>query len=295
MNVILSAILPVGLVITIGYIAGQKLNLEQSTLSELTVYILAPALIANSLYKTDVSGESISKILLGYALISVILFALVFLVARLFNIPKNERQSWLAIVLCPNNGNMGLPVVDFTLGEEGLERAIIYMIGSSILLFGIFPALLKGEGLKSAINLTWKLPLIWAMILGFILNFFNVDLPFNLDKSLESLGISAIPLALIILGLQLANSKFQLGWQEILGAIAKLLITPIVAYFVGIILNLETIDLQVLILQTSMPTAVNALIMIKEFGGNANLVAHTIILSTVMSFITIPIIIWLVT
>lgn len=295
MNAILSAVLPVALIISIGYYAGRTLNLEQSTLSRLSIYILAPALVADSLYRTTVSGQSIGKILIAYALISLILYLIVFLITKLFKISINERQSWLAIVLCPNNGNMGLPVVTFALGEQGLERAIIYMIGSSILLFGIFPAMLKGEGIKEAIRLTWKLPLIWAMLLGTILNLFQVNLPFNLGKSLEWLGISAIPVALIILGMQLASSKFQLGWQEIGGAIGKVAIAPLVAVGVGKTINLETIDLQVLILQTGMPTAVNSLIMVKEFGGNPTLVARTIILSTIMSFISLPIIIWLIT
>lgn len=295
MNVILSAVLPVGLIITIGYIAGRKLKLEQSTLSQVSVYILAPALVANSLYKTNVSGQSITKILFAYALISIILFGLVFLFTKLLNISKKERQSWIAIVLCPNNGNMGLPVVTFALGEQGLERAIIYMIGSSILLFGVLPAILKGAGFKEATRLTWRLPLIWAMLLGVSLNLLNVDLPFNLGKSLEWLGMAAIPIALIILGLQLSNSKFQLGWQEIGGASAKLVIAPLVAYGVGKIINLETLDLQVLILQTAMPTAVNSLIMVTEFGGNTILVARTIIISTMMSFITLPIVILLIT
>lgn len=295
MNAILSAVLPVALIISIGYFAGRTLNLEELTLSQLSVYILAPALVADSLYRTTVSGQSIGKILIAYALISLILYIVVFLITKLFKISINERQSWLAIVLCPNNGNMGLPVVTFALGDQGLERAIIYMIGSSILLFGILPAMLKGEGIKEAIRLTWKLPLIWAMLLGIVLNLFQIELPFNLGKSLEWLGIAAIPIALIILGMQLASSKFQLGWQEIGGAMAKLAIAPLVAVGVGKTINLETIDLQVLILQTGMPTAVNSLIMVKEFGGNPLLVARTIILSTIMSFISLPIIIWLIT
>ena len=295
MNVILSAVVPVGLIITIGYIAGRTLNLEQSTLSQLSVYILAPALVADSLYRTDVSGQSITKILIGYTLISLTLFSLISIFTRIFRLSKAESQSWLAIVLCPNNGNMGLPVVTFSLGIEGLERAIIYMIGSSILLFGILPAILRGEGWREAIRLTGKLPLIWAMLLGITLHLLQVDLPFNLGKSSEWLAMSAIPIALIVLGMQLANSRFQFGWQEFSGASAKLAIAPLVAYGVGTTINLEPIDLQVLILQTAMPTAVNSLIMVKEFGGNATLVARTIIISTMMSFISLPFIIWLIT
>jgi predicted permease len=132
------------------------------------------------------------------------------------------------------------------------------------------------------------------MLFGVTLNLLDVNLPFNLGKSLEWLGMAAIPIALLILGMQLANSKFFFGWQEIGGALAKLAIAPLVAYGVGKIINLEIIDLQVLILQTAMPTAVNSLIMVTEFGGNAILVARTIIISTIISFISLPIVIWLI-
>ncbi len=59
-------------------------------------------------------------------------------------------------------------------------------------------------------------------------------------------------------------------------------------------MNVTTIDLQIIILQTSMPTAINTVVMIKEFGGDITLVARTIILSTIMSFITLPIVIFLI-
>ena len=294
MTILLSAVLPVGLIIIIGFIAGRNLNLDQPTLSQISIYILAPALVADSLYRTTVSGENAAELLLGYALICVILYGLVAGFCLFLGMEKSDRQSFLAITLCPNNGNMGLPIVTFALGEAGLERAIIYMIGSSIFLFGIAPGMLKGEGLGLGLRLTLKLPLVWAMLAGVSLNLFQVELPFNWGKSIELLGIAAIPIALLILGMQLATTHFDIRRREILAAGVKLAIAPLIAYFVGRLLRLEGLDLQVLILQTAMPTAVSSLIMIKEFGGNASMVARTIILSTMMSFLSLPLVIWLI-
>lgn len=115
MNVILSAILPVGLIIVIGFIAGITLQLDQLTLSQLSVYVLAPALVADSLYRTTVSSQSATELLLGYALLSLILYLLVFCVCYGLKIDKGDRQSLLAIILCPNNGNLGLPFATFAL------------------------------------------------------------------------------------------------------------------------------------------------------------------------------------
>jgi predicted permease len=294
MTILLSAVLPVGFIIIIGFIAGRSLNLDQPTLSQISVYILAPALVADSLYRTTVSWESAAELLLGYALISLILYGLVVGFCLILAMEKSDRLSFLAITLCPNNGNMGLPVVTFALGEAGLERAIIYMIGSSILLFGIAPGMLKGDGLGLGLRLTLKLPLVWAMLAGITLHLFPIEIPFNLGKSLELLGIAAIPIALLILGMQLATTHFDIRRREILAAGVKLAIAPTIAYLVGKLLRLEGLDLQVLILQTAMPTAINSLIMVKEFGGNAPMVARTIILSTMMSFLSLPLIIWLI-
>lgn len=294
MNVILSAVLPVGLIIIIGYIAGQKLNLDQLTLCQLSIYILAPAIVADSLYRNTVSGKSVSLIIISYGLISLFIYGLVWLFSLFLDIEKNDRQSIFAVILCPNNGNMGLPITTFALGNEGLDRAIIYMIGSSIFLFGMLPAILSNKGVKRGVILTLQLPLIWAMFFGAILNVTMIDLPFNVGKSIELLGIAAIPIALIILGMQLAQTKFILTLREFVLALIKLIVAPTIALGTGKIIGLEGLDLQVLVLQTAMPTAINTLVMVKEFGGNATIVAQTIIISTVMSFITLPIIIWMV-
>ena len=72
-------------------------------------------------------------------------------------------------------------------------------------------------------------------------------------------------------------------------AIARLVCAPIIAYLVGRLLNLETLNLQILILQSAMPTAVNSFVIVSEFGGDKELVARAIVTSTLMSFITLPI------
>ena len=282
MNVILGAVLPVGLIITIGYLAGKNLKLDLYTLSLLSVYILAPALVINSLYRTEIAGNKVFLLLLGYAIISIILYGIVWMVAALFHLSPNDRRSLFAITLCPNNGNMGLPVIVFALGEAGLERAIIYMIGSSIILFGILPAILKGKGVLLGLKMTWKLPLFWSILVALALHLTQIQLPFNLGTSIEWLGISAIPIALIVLGMQLQQTKFSFSLPEIGFSMIKLAIAPCIAYGVALALNLTGLDLQVLVLQTCMPTAVNTLIIAKEFGGNATMIARTIIISTII-------------
>ncbi|MGL5943100.1 MAG: AEC family transporter [Waterburya sp.] len=296
MTTLLPAVLPVGLIILIGFIVGRTLTIQRSSLSQLTLYTLSPALIVDSLYRTELSVTSSSKLIVGFALISSIIYGLVWLFSRLSNLNEVFSRAITAIILFPNTGNMGLPVATFALGTAGLDRAIVYMLASSVLMFCLGPAIIQGKGIISGLKLTLRLPLFWAIILGLSLRILAIKLPWGLDRGIQQLGAAAIPVDLILLGMQLAATRFQLGIREIMtampmasAAIARLAIAPIIAYIIGRCLQLEILDLQILVLQSAMPTAVSSLVLVTEFGGDQNLVARAIVTSTLLSFITLPI------
>ena len=290
MTTLLPAVLPVGLIILIGFVVGRTIPLQPSTLSQLALYVLSPALVIDSLYRTKLSLDSSSRLLLGFTLTSIAIYVLVGVVNRLFKFSDPLGRAITAVVIFPNNGNMGLPVATFALGAAGLERAIIYMLGSSVLMFCFGPAMIRGKGLIEGLKLTLRLPLLWAILFGVGLRSLAIQIPWQLDKGIQQLGAAAIPIALILLGIQLSETRFQPGIKEIVLAIARLLIAPMLAYGIGRLLQLETLSLQVLVLQSAMPTAVNSFVIVSEFGGDKDLVARAIVTSTLMSFLTIPIV-----
>ena len=289
MTTLLPAVLPVGLIILIGFIVGRTLSLERSTLSQLALYVLSPALVVDGLYRTELSFHTSSRLLIGFALTSGTIYGLVWAISQLLGLEASLRRGATAIVMFPNNGNMGLPVVTFALGATGLDRAIIYMLGSSFVMFCLGPAIVQGKGIIRGLKLTLRLPLLYAILLGISLRLFTFELPWQLDKAIAQLGAAAIPIALILLGIQLSETSFQPNIKEIIMAIARLAIAPAIAYFFGRLLQLETLDLQVLILQSAMPTAVNSFVLVSEFGGDKDLVARAIVTSTIISFVSLPI------
>lgn len=298
MVALLPAVLPVGLIILIGFIAGKTITLDRQTLSHLILYVLSPALVVDGLYRASITRESSLGMLAGFIFTVVLVFLVASLVSKITQYEPSVRTASIAASLFPNNGNMGLPVVDFALGSAGLERAIVYMIFSSILMFCLGPAILRGKGIVAGAKLILRLPLIWAILTGLGLRFIssNIDgfqFPFDLDLGVQRLGQAAIPIALVLLGTQLAHTKLAIGKREILAASIRLLIAPAIAIGVGKTLNLGDLELQVLVLQSAMPTAVNSLILVTEFGGDRDLTARCIITSTLLSFVTIPIVLWI--
>ncbi|MDR9404875.1 MAG: AEC family transporter [Halothece sp. Uz-M2-17] len=295
MTVLLPAIVPVALIIFIGAIAQRYLSLDRSTLSRLSLYVLIPALVGDKLYRTTVSPQGAIGLVIGFVITSGLLYLLALGINYWGTLPSTVGKSLLATTIFSNVGNLGLPLNSFAFGDEGLERAIICLITSAILLFGVAPALIKGEGLRYGIRMTLKLPLFWAMIVGIIFHLLQVEFPYRLDVGIEQLGRSSIPIALIILGMQLASTRFTLGKYELFASGLRLLVAPAIALGVGLILNLTGLDLNVLVMQTAMPAAVNNVLMVGEFGGEPDRAARTVVVSTILSFATVPLFLWILT
>ncbi|MEM7650067.1 MAG: AEC family transporter, partial [Cyanobacteria bacterium P01_A01_bin.70] len=218
MAVLLPAIAPVALIVFIGFLAGRTLSLERTTLSRLSLYVLLPALIASSLYGMTLSVRQASAIVAGFFLSSAILAGLVYGLCRLLKVDPLTQKTLLATSLFANTGNLGLPFISFALGATGLERAIVYLISSSILLTTVGPTLLKGAGLWVGLRTTLRLPVFGAMLAGLALQALNIPLPLRLDAGLELLGGAAIPVALVTLGLQLAKTNLYVDRAVLVAA-----------------------------------------------------------------------------
>ncbi|MEB3281735.1 MAG: AEC family transporter [Lyngbya sp.] len=288
MIVILSAILPVACIVLIGFIVGKKLNLDISTLSRLSLYVLFPALIIDNLYKTTLSGENAIAIVIGFLITFVLLGIIAWQLSNYWQFSTDLKKSLVTTTALPNVGNLGLPVTLFALGEAGLERAIVYLIAWNIVVLTTVPAFLQNGGFRSSIKFMLKLPLTWAVTFGVCLRVFNIQLPLKLDEGLDLLANAAIPLALLMLGVQIANNRLAVNLYEVGASFLRLLGGAAIALIVGKLLGLEELDLKVLVLQSSMPTAITAFLMVNEFGGDAVQTARVVVVSTLFAFITLP-------
>jgi predicted permease len=293
MEVLISAVLPIALVALVGFGVGRTFELDMQTLARVSIYALLPALVLSSLAATTLALESALAIVATFVLNSVLLYLLAIGLGRCLKLSPDGQKSLIAVSLFANVGNMGLPFVLFALGQAGLERAVVYLVGSSLMIASVFPIVLKGSGLRAGLQLTLRLPVFWATMVGIGLQAINGAFPEPVSRGVTLLGEGAIPLALLTLGIQLSQTRLIFGPYELLGAGIRLVISPLIAYGVGTGLGLKDLDLQVVLLQSAMPVAVNSLIWVTELGGDRVRVARTIVLSTFLSFFSLPTILWL--
>lgn len=294
MGVLISAVLPVALVALSGVWVGRAFPLDFKTMARLSLYVLLPALVLTGLYGNTLALGSAISIVAGFLLNSAVLYLVAIAIGKGLKLPADTHKSLVATTLMSNSGNIGLPFILFALGEAGLERAIVYLVASSISIAIAGPIILKGEGVIAGVKVTFALPVFWATLLGLTLQGLAWKVPLAIDRALELLSDAAIPVALLTLGVQLSRTQLMFGQYELLSAGLRLLVSPLSAYGIGRLLGLTGLDLAVLVMQAAMPVAVNTLIWVTELGGDTVRVVKTIVLSTVMSFVSLPVVLWLV-
>ena len=292
MIAIFSSVIPVAAIVVIGFLAGKILPLDLPSISRLSIYILFPALIMESMYRTNLSLDHAAGTIAGCTIIYFLMFFIAWVLPRPLGLSLGVKKSLVLTTVMPNCGNMGLSIVLFALGEEGLDRAIVYLLVINILLFSTMPAFLKGGDFWTGISSTLKMPLLWAIPIGFSLRLFGETLPLKLDASLHILAQAAIPVAMLILGMEISRNPLRIKLYEAAASLLRLLGGAVVAYIVGKALNLETLDLQVLVLQSAMPAAIVTFLIANEYGGDPPRTVRVVVSSTLLSFLTLPLVLW---
>ena len=150
----------------VGFIAGKRLPIDISNLTKITLYVFAPALAADSMYRAQLGGSDAVKIFTAFSLTTFGLYVLVRLICRLTGQDLASRKSLMATTIFPNSGNFGLSLTVLALGQEGLERGFVTFAASALFVFGLGPALVSGQGVKDGFRTTIRLPMIWALLVG---------------------------------------------------------------------------------------------------------------------------------
>jgi malate permease and related proteins len=287
---IFNVVLPVALIVLVGVVAGRRLPIDLPSLTKLTLYVFAPALAADAMYRAELGAGDATRIFIAFTLTTFALYLLVIAIARVTDQTPAERTSLIATTIFPNSGNFGLSLTVLALGQEGLERGLVTFAASALFVFGLGPALVSGSGIRAGVLTTVRLPMIWALVVGIGLRALEITLPTGIADGLHLLAGAAIPTLLITLGLQISRQKLAVHPSDFTASALRLGGGPIAAYLADRAAGLDQLALQVLVLQCATPTAVNALLVSAEFGGDARKAARVVVLSSLICFVTIPIV-----
>ena len=289
---------PIFIVVALSFYLDRKLGIDPTSLSRLVIYLFSPALVFESLANSNLSGGEAGQLVGVAVVMSFLVAGLAWLVARgqKFN-PKMESAFIMSATLI-NAGNYGIPLNRFAFGTDGESRAVIFYVATAFMAYtvGVFIASRGTRSVREALRNVFYVPLLYAAVLGVLLNMSNIELPVPLDRSLSLLSDAAIPAMLVVLGTQLSRASMKGQIRPILMASSlRLLAGPAFAFGLVLLLGMSGYARQVSIVQAGMPTAVATGVLATEFGSDAEFATATILVSTLMSIVSLSVLLALIT
>ena len=285
---IFEVIFPVFFIIGVGYYLGKKNpKIDTNFITNFAGNIGTPAMIFYTVTTTGITLSIFVNYFI-YALVMIGGFAIIGLIL-LFLIKKDLSMELPPLIL-PNTGNMGIPICLFAYGTQGL--GVASAIASVIILFhftlGVFLA-----KKKFSLEVVIKSPPVYAIIISVIFLYFKIKTPLFLENTTFLLTYATIFLVLMSLGIALTRFKFSLK-NSIILSLCRVILGPLIAFIIIYNFDLSGFAAGVLLIQSAMPSAILNYLVGSMYSPKkiVDSIASTIVVSTLMSFITIPIVVF---
>jgi predicted permease len=288
------SIVPIVTILAIAFAYNKFFKPNISEISSLALNVFAPVMIFYSVLNNKITTEQLIKPSIFMLALTISLITISYTASVMLRLKGDSKLSLILSSSMINVGNFGLPLIYFAYGDKAIPYSMIYFVIFNIPLITIAIYLTsKKKSITGPIRDILKMPIFYAFILALIFSELSITLPNSLLKGFELMNSAAIALLVFILGLQLASIKIKIHFAQIIfvAIFIRLIISPILSYSITWILQIDSLERAVSIVQTSTPSALLPLMYMLKFKRNSDLLAAIILSTVVISGFTLPFII----
>ena len=281
---------PVFFIVWIGYFLGKKSpNINTKFITNYTANFGTPALIFFGVMSSGVTYNMFANYFM-YWLIAVIVFGIIGVIFLI--LMKKDYFMELPPFILPNVGNMGIPISLFAYGVSGMGIAAAI---SAVIVLLHFTLNIFLASKKFDILVIVKSPSFYAILITVAFLYFDIEAPTFVLNTVMLLGYIMIVLVLMSLGIALTQLKVFSLKNSIISSIGRVIIGPIVGFIIIKLFNLSGFAAGVLLIQSSMPSAILTYLIASMYSPKSVIdsIASTVVVSTLMSIITVPITVYI--
>jgi hypothetical protein len=281
---------PVFFIVGIGYFLGKKKSdIDTTFITNYSANFGAPALFIFAITSSGVTYSVFSEYFI-YSVIALTCFAIIGVIFLFFM--KKDISRELPPFFLPNTGNMGIPICLFAYGSLGMGVAAAI---SSLVVLLHFTANVFLASKKFDIKIILKTPSTYAVIVAVAFLYFDLEMPKFILNTVMLLGYAMIVLILMSLGVSLTQMKVFSIKTSLISSTGRVIIGPIIGIILIKIFNLSGYAAGVLLIQSSMPSAILTYLIASMYSPKeiVDNISSMIVVSTLMSLITIPIIVFI--
>jgi malate permease and related proteins len=258
------------------------------------IYAGLPALIFQAVHPASLDPELAVVAVVAWS-VFLVTAAVAWMLTRILRLPSRVAGGFILAASLGNTGYIGYPVSQAILGEEGLVRAIFYDVFGTVgalLVVGLLIAQHYGDRVGPRINVLREIlrfPAVLALFAALVLRPFPV--PEVVSSGLDALASLVVPLIMISVGLSLEVRR--LGERPLvlgtLGAV-RLLLAPLVALAIGGLVLDDPAAVRLVALEAGMPVMMLSIVIGARFGLDTEFLAAAVVLTTIASVATIPLV-----
>lgn len=289
------SVLPIFIILAAANIYYRVYKPDIRQLVNLSLYTFMPAVVFNSMVKEGLGFSEIGKYLVLMVIVTAALMLLGWLCAKMLRLSSNDVTLFVLSVSMINIGNFGVPLIYFTYGQDAISSSILTFISFNVPLVTVAIYLASDEtDIKGSLKDVLKIPIFHASVLALLITSFNITVPEVIMKVTGFLGQAAFPFLIFILGLQLTTVRLHKGLLKAAFAsvFVRLALSPFIIWGILYLMKFESQAFSVALVQLSGPAALLPLMYTIRFGKKADLLAAAILLSTALSALTLPAVIY---
>ncbi|TWT06743.1 AEC family transporter [Planococcus sp. CPCC 101016] len=297
-NIFLNIIVPILILIGLGAFLHLKFQFDLHTLAKINIYYLVPGLIFIRLYETDLAWEMFFKVLVFFIFLSLLLYFVSKIISKFLGFSKGLSIAFSHSSLFYNSGNYGISVNDLAFRQDPIAMAVQVLVltfqNLLVYSYGIISLQrLDKSKIKAAVPY-FKMPVLYAMFFGLMLNAFDLTLPQFLYTPGSYIADALIALALLTLGAQVVQLNFTKNMLTVyLSVGVRLIISPLLAFIIIQFLNVDAITAQAMFIASAVPSSVNSAIIAQEYDNETAFAAQAVLASTIFSALSVTIVIFL--
>jgi predicted permease len=270
-----NAVGPILAVAVAGYALARLTGVAVEPLNTAGLYVLVPALAFHSIVTTSLGGGEVFKLGVGVVVYALVMIAVAWVVGKAVGESGALLGALMLAAAFPNSGFVGIPLSEFAFGDIGRTTAVLYLTVQSLVVYtlGVYIAS-RGvdRGVSEAIAEIFRLPLIYAVALGVAIRAFGMA-PALDGAALETVGLvgdASIPVMLLVLGIQLAETDVTAITRSAAPVFLKLAAAPLVAVGIALVLGFaDPTVARVFVLESAAPAAVTPLALTIEYAEDA--------------------------
>ena len=297
LDVFINVIMPVFLVAILAAAFQRWRKSHVAPLSQVTLYLLTPALIFTSLVQQEIPPSATFRIVATLLVANTFIIAISLVVSFALRHDRAMRSAFVLSTGFPNAGNMALPVLLLAFGEEGLAVGVIVFVTMAIMgqSLGVFIAAGSSLNMLDSLKQIFKLPAIYAIIAALVVRSAGLELPHVVASPIELLAQASIPMMLVVLGFQLGGEmRLENAGSLTAAVMVRLLASVPLAYLSATLLGLDDLARGVVMTVYAMPVAVFTIILATEFKTNPRFVTNAVVTTTFLSTLTLTVVIQVV-